>query len=217
VNQVNNVKGITLGYMDVPVEMLERLVKFYNWMKRGINEVSDQGEWAEQIRFEEIDNGRFFMEYVWVVINSGFRYRVAKMIYDKWKNTPNDFSMIRHPLKRRALEIGFREFPKWFEELKTKKTDQEKIEYLETLPHIGKITKYHLARNIGIDCAKPDRHLVRLAMEFGFENNDEVHVQEMCKYISGITGDRIGKVDVILWQFCELFPDYLKQIYTFDK
>jgi hypothetical protein len=39
----------------------------------------------------------------------------------------------------------------------------ERLEYLGSLPWIGAITKYHAARNFGVDCVKPDIHLTRLA------------------------------------------------------
>lgn len=77
--------------------------------------------------------------------------------------------------------------------------DMLRVGYLGTLPWIGKITKWHLARNMGIDVAKPDRHLVRLCEEFGFKD-----VQKMCGFISKRTGDRIGLVDVILWRALNL-------------
>ncbi len=90
----------------------------------------------------------------------------------------------------------------WFEKLQHSPC---KIIYLGSLPFIGDITKYHLARNLGIDVAKPDRHLTRLAKIFHYDD-----VQEMCKYLSDKTGDRIGTVDVVLWRYCTLVPSYFE-------
>ena len=73
---------------------------------------------------------------------------------------------------------------------------------METLPWIGPITKYHLARNLGIDVAKPDRHLVRLAKRFGY--NESTGVQQMCEELAERTRDRIGVVDVVLWRYANL-------------
>jgi hypothetical protein len=35
---------------------------------------------------------------------------------------------------------------------------------LQSLPYIGPVTCYHLAKNIGLQVAKPDHHLTRLAI-----------------------------------------------------
>jgi len=83
------------------------------------------------------------------------------------------------------------------------KDTNDKVEYVASLPMMGPITKYHLARNIGIDCAKPDRHLQRLAARFGYSD-----VQTMCGEIAKKSGYRIGTVDLILWRFCEKHPSY---------
>ena len=35
---------------------------------------------------------------------------------------------------------------------------------------MGPVMRYHLARNIGLDAVKPDRHLVRLTKHFCFKD-----------------------------------------------
>lgn len=79
----------------------------------------------------------------------------------------------------------------------------DKISALEELPWIGGITKYHLARNMGLDCVKPDRHLVRLAERYGFE---DPHL--MCNYLAKQFKERVGTIDVILWRYCNLTGNY---------
>ncbi|MBA7467119.1 hypothetical protein ES707_02315 [subsurface metagenome] len=79
--------------------------------------------------------------------------------------------------------------------------------YLKSLPHIGDITKYHLARNLGLNYAKPDRHLVRISNLF-----EHTNVQELCKKLSILTDDPIGLVDLVLWRFATLYPNYLELI-----
>lgn len=87
----------------------------------------------------------------------------------------------------------------WMKALQERTIDELRTAYLQTLPWIGKITKYHLARNLGMDVAKPDVHLVRLKERFRFED-----VLTMCTYISQRTDDRIGTVDVVLWRYSNL-------------
>ncbi|SRR6266481_4752597 len=69
---------------------------------------------------------------------------------------------------------------------------------LSKLPFIGKITANHLAKNLGFDLAKADRHLQRLALSLGYE-----HPQELCVSISNATGDPVRVVDLILWRYLE--------------
>ena len=69
---------------------------------------------------------------------------------------------------------------------------------LSVLPFIGKITANHLAKNLGFDLAKADRHLQKFAVSMGF-----VHPQELCGYISNVTGDPVRVVDLVLWRYLE--------------
>jgi hypothetical protein len=62
--------------------------------------------------------------------------------------------------------------------------------------YIGAVTAFHLAKNLGADVAKPDRHLVRLAASQGFPD-----VHSLCSTIAKETGDPLRIVDIILWRF----------------
>jgi hypothetical protein len=84
-----------------------------------------------------------------------------------------------------------------FEELKVNLID-DFFGLAPTLPFIGSITARHLAKNLGIDAAKPDRHLARLAVQFGYGS-----VDEMCSTISDVTGDSLSVTDIVLWRFEE--------------
>src|SRR6202011_3360269 len=66
---------------------------------------------------------------------------------------------------------------------------QDPISALRRLPYIGGITVYHLAKNLGADVVKPDRHLVRLAASQGF-----CDVQTLCSSIAKETGDPLRVV-----------------------
>jgi len=45
---------------------------------------------------------------------------------------------------------------------------QDPVPTLRSFPYIGGVTAFHLAKNLGADLAKPDRHLSRLAAAQGF-------------------------------------------------
>jgi len=80
---------------------------------------------------------------------------------------------------------------------------QNPIGTLRSFPYIGPITAYHVAKNIGIRVAKPDRHLARLARTNGFKS-----VAEFCGTIAGFLGEDIRLVDSVLWRFATMHRDY---------
>ena len=156
-------------------------------------------DWATKVRFDKMTLENFSHEYVWVVCNSGMRNQVAKKIFDRFMKS-GDLKYIGHPHKKHSIKTLFEKGKEWFDKLKSYDTTEQRLEYLETLPHIGPITKYHLAKNLGIQVAKPDRHLVRLAKHFDFKT-----AQELCEFISKHVGDNIITVDVVLWRYSNLF------------
>lgn len=180
------------------------LLNFYNQAKQDVIQKGYKREIdiVEERHLNDITPEIFQKEYVYVVCNSGMKNQVAEKIFQNYVYKGN--KVINHPGKWEAIKTSERQYKHWFDMLCSKKTDIDRVEYLESLPWIGKITKYHLARNLGIDCAKPDRHLTRMAKICGFDD-----VQLMCKEISDKTGDRIGTVDVVLWRYCNLFPKQL--------
>lgn len=153
---------------------------------------------VDERHFEDADAFKLFSEFAFVVINSGMKNQIAQKIYVRFVENGFDPSVIGHLGKRKAIETAIKEHRRWFDTLKQM---NNKVDYLETLPWIGPITKFHLARNLGIDCAKPDRHLVRLALLFGYKGN----VAEMCDYLAKEFGMRVGTVDLILWRYCNNF------------
>ncbi len=140
----------------------------------------------------------FFFEYVYVVLNAGMKEQIARKIYEKFCKDL-DPNVIGHVGKRTAIRAALENYTNWFEVIKSAGNDEMKIERLKDLPWIGDITKYHLARNIGIDCVKPDRHLLRLAEQFNFSSP-----LYMCLEIQKQTGARLGVIDVVLWRYCNL-------------
>ena len=151
-------------------------------------------EWASEIKLCN-DSTEFAFEAIWVICNSGMKYKIASQIYASiltaiTNNTPIE-TVFNHKGKVKAIKyiLEFRNslFQTFLEA-------EDKISYLETLPYIGKITKYHLARNLGLDVCKPDRHLERIAQHY------RVTPLQLCEKLSQETGDRIGVVDIILWR-----------------
>lgn len=126
--------------------------------------------------------------------------QIARKIYDRLiyslelgnEITPEKFG---HVGKRGAINEIWFERDDWFSLYNGAK---DKLEFLERLPWIGPITKYHLAKNFGLDYCKPDRWLVRIATSY------ETTPEELCGRLAKETGDRIGTVDYVIWRAANL-------------
>lgn len=180
-------------------------------------------DWQERCRLENLTETRFLREAAWVILSSGMSVRVVHSRFPKLSRAFLGWSSAdrivrnRDRCRRRALQI-FHHFGKVdaicsvatfvahasFARVKAH-VQERGVEALSALPYIGPITKFHLAKNIGIDVAKPDRHLVRLARSAGVSGP-----QELCRVIAEATGDRIATVDLVLWRYATLDRAYAK-------
>jgi len=100
---------------------------------------------------------------------------------------------------------------------------EERLNYLQTLPHIGKITANHLARNLGEDIVKYDVWIQRLGCVFvnkelpinNAKLSDEIKqaCDDMFTHLVRETGLPRGYIDVVLWKSCQVklisMDDYL--------
>jgi hypothetical protein len=73
------------------------------------------------------------------------------------------------------------------------KSDEELVAWCGALPFIGHITKWQAAKNLGVDAAKPDRWMQRVAPL----SNESV--AELCDRLAAATGDRVATVDLVIW------------------
>lgn len=78
---------------------------------------------------------------------------------------------------------------------------EDPIRQLERFPFIGPVTAWHLAKNLGIDVAKNDRHLARVAKRLGYRD-----AQSLCGDVALVTGEPISVIDIVLWRFAVLNP-----------
>jgi hypothetical protein len=179
-------------------------------------------EWQDSVSLERLAESTFLQEYAWVVLASGMREAVvrrkfpqisecfwswssAQMIACHSKDCVTAALLIfHHEQKMRAIVstaelIANQGFVVFKEQL-----EREPLETLRGLPFIGPITQYHLAKNIGVDVAKPDRHLVRIADLFGYQS-----VHDFCGEVASVTCSRVAVVDLIFWRFATLERNYL--------
>ena len=89
----------------------------------------------------------------------------------------------------------------------------DKLNYLQKLPHIGKITANHLARNLGENVVKYDIWIQRLGVLYGgnralYEKIDngklDADIKKCCddmfQHLHNETDLPIGYIDVVLWK-----------------
>jgi len=155
-------------------------------------------EWARNIKpcKRSMD---FFMEYSWVVISSGMKNQVARKIWERVQTALLEdqpvLRVYRNKGKASAIESMWKAHEKAFQ---VYRHAHDKLAFLKGLPQIGEITKFHLAKNLGLDVCKPDRHLVRIASRNGLTP------EQMCRKLSRLTGDRIATVDTVIWRAANL-------------
>ncbi len=157
---------------------------------------SNDIEWAEKSIHPPDTALEFFCEYAFVVINSGMKAQIARKIYEKTMdavivNKQSATAVFGHPGKSAAIDQVFSARFTLFDQYCA---STDRLVFLEALPWIGPITKYHLAKNFGMDVVKPDRHLVRIA-----EKSGETP-EELCRRIAKETGDTVAVVDTVIWR-----------------
>ena len=161
----------------------------------------------------------FAEECIYVILAGGFRQKIAKKKFGEIMDFINrggevceknllpifgNINKIRAIVKiwtnREKYRDGFYE-------------KNEKLQYLAKLPHIGEITKNHLARNLGISNVKYDVWIQRLGivlgksdLQAGFPLNEEVKklCDKMFAQIERETGLNKGYIDVVLWKACQV-------------
>lgn len=171
---------------------------------------NDDFERILNTKFENLTPELFYQEHMWVTHATGFSAKaVGKFMprlleaygpYNVLGNENFDVAFERiklvcnnrqkakavHKISKILISSDWSEF----------KNTLSPVENLAKLPYIGKVTCYHLGRNIGLlDCVKPDLHLVRMAEHWGFSS-----CEEMCKSIhKNYSNIPLGLIDYVLW------------------
>jgi hypothetical protein len=204
--------------MAATIDRRDELIRHYlqakNWIDRSpfVHEV----EWQSSVQFISLTETEFLRQYAWVVLNSGFREAVVRkhfsyisLCFCDWESAASIVqnseacigcatSVFGNWRKLKALVEAARMIESEGFEVFRLRIKAGAMSELERLPYIGAVTKFHLAKNLGLDVAKPDRHLVRVASRFGYKD-----VQRMCRDIFDFCGDKIAVADLVLWRFEE--------------
>lgn len=179
---------------------------------------ADEIDWQYDVALDQLNESILLQESAWVILNSGMRETVVRkrfkfisQAFNDWESAKyisnNEFACRRNALRyfnnkpkidaiiSIAKRIAAEGFNKILSEIKA-----HGIEFLKQFPFLGPVTSIHLAKNIGLKVAKPDRHLKRLASSIGYES-----VQDLCEELSLITEDPVPVIDIVLWRFSTLY------------
>lgn len=201
----------------------ETLLNFYRDAEHQVRAAgfSWELEWQRERMLQDFTEQDLLRESAWVILCSGFRESVVRNAFDyvslcfcDWESA-HEISARQHACietaawrfsNRRKLtaiariaeiihDHGFKSFQSHLKD--------DPIEKLQALPFIGPVTSWHLAKNLGFDVAKNDRHLARLAYVHGFSD-----AQSLCAVIADATGEAASVIDIVLWRFATLKPEY---------
>lgn len=149
----------------------------------------------------------FAFEVTYVILASGFSQKTAKRIFNeicdyiKNKNEVSGdelFEIFHNRNKTNAIAKVWNNRKNYREKFYSLKFDNEKIDFLKTLPHIGETTKNHIARNLGISVPKYDVWIKRLA------ENLNISCEKMFENLQKETNLPIGYLDAVLWKSCQI-------------
>ncbi|NHA67473.1 hypothetical protein [Phycicoccus flavus] len=192
----------------------DHLVRAYLAAKREVVDGGFCDEIAWQLRTgqAQITPQGFFREAAWVVLNAGMREAVVRQRFPKLSVALHEFvpnavvgdlsasraaalELFRHERKIDAI-LGIAEIASRLDEDSLERLLLDPEPFLCGLPYVGPVTWRHLAKNLGVQVAKADRHLVRIA-----ESMRRSSVDAMCNEISEWLGEPVPVVDVVLWRW----------------
>lgn len=203
---------------------LTAAMKFFSKACSYVEQAGLSGEvvWQREADFTEFTEIELLREHAWVALCSGFRESAVRQVFDHvslcfcdWESAEAIVSAgeiccttaalaFANRLKLRGIlstaryinNIGFEEFKQ--------SVQADPINRLQVLPFIGPVTSWHLAKNLGLDVAKPDRHLVRVSERLGFRSADD-----LCRELAATTGEQAKVVDLIVWRYIADNPQQL--------
>ncbi|MFO8017429.1 MAG: hypothetical protein R6U96_02240 [Promethearchaeia archaeon] len=169
-------------------------------------------ELLEKKPYKTIDSSKFLREYTWVVFSCGFKADTVRKYWSEIQKMLFNFNVkkirkltfeemlnkcpIKNERKVTAIYKTCRDLDKQFlAKIAHLDSEKEAKELFKSLPFIGDITVFHIMRNLGIDCYKPDRHIKNLAKTLGIEEKKIFNIllsKKKVKYV--------GIADFILWR-----------------
>ena len=156
----------------------------------------------------------------YVILAGGFSQKTAKRIHkiimEKMPENPSVDDLLKifnNKNKINAIVKIWNNRDNFCNEFYMCKNLEEKLSFLQKLPHIGKITANHLARNLGENVVKYDIWIQRLGVLYGrnpvlYQKIDngklDTDIKKCCddmfEHLHNETRLPIGYIDVVLWK-----------------
>ena len=199
----------------------------------------DELRWQADVNLDDLTAATFLCEHAFVVCNSGMRSAVIDKLWPRLREVFHGFQdrqlilatrtghrtaalrVLNSPPKIDAIlkMVALVEDTTW--PILHQAIHDGGVQQLRQFPYMGPVIVWHLAKNIGLQVAKPDRHLVRIAqaLEYGTPGTDggrvvgNDDVQTLCAELAEASGDSIPVVDLVMWRYAStLNPAYLEQL-----
>ena len=179
-------------------------------------------DWQVQISFANVTESLFLREAAWVILSSGFREVTVRKYFPliseaflHWESANAIVQNIQFCKSKGLQYFGNKRkidaictlaamvSREGFGQVK-RNIRNDGLDYLLSYPYIGPVTGKHLLKNLGLQLAKPDRHLIRIAEALEFDS-----AQELCESIEEIIGDSTPEIDLVLWRYATIKQNYL--------
>lgn len=180
-------------------------------------------DWQDDRSIRGLSESDFLSEAAWVVLSAGMREAVIRKLFPRvsraFFNWTSAQAIVRNEAKCRAdalrvfnhkgkinalIQIAATVHALGYNTVQ-KRLAADGLAFICELPYMGPATSYHLAKNLGLDVVKPDRHLLRVAKATSFPTPDE-----LCRTIAAFTGERLSVVDLVIWRYATLDRQYVQ-------
>lgn len=208
-----------LTFPPIQVQIAKEALSLYEHAEREVclAGYSWEVEWQRNLQFYKFTEQDLLREAAWVILCGGFKESIVRTIFNYFSLCFCDWSSAEEIISKRdacyttavscfrntkkvnaIIELCEIIICKGFSKFK-EEIIESPITSLQGIPFIGPITSYHLAKNLGCNVAKNDRHLLRLANSLNY-----VDGIALCKDISIHTGQPVNVVDITLWRYAVL-------------
>ena len=200
-----------------PVVSTRDLVHSYLKAKRVVIEAgyADELDWQRDCRIERVTAVDFLREASWVVLSAGMSEKVIASVFPRLSvalhgfapeavcgdptSRDNALRVFGHRRKIDAILVVAETVRHLGDDLLRKELSGDPLAFVSRLPYMGPATSRHLAKNLGLSVAKPDRHLLRIAVSAA---RDSVDI--LCQEISSWLGEPVAVVDIVLWRWATI-------------
>lgn len=175
----------------------------------------DEIVWQHQARLVDVNQVTFMREAAWVVLCVGMREQVVRRCFGPLGEVLHDWDphkiaqdngavdralgLFGHQRKISAIRVIANTVALLPTHELRRLLREDCRSFLLGLPYVGPVTWAHLAKNVGVQVAKGDRHLARLSHAYGRSS-----VPSLCSEIGSWLDEPVPVVDLVLWRYSVL-------------